>query len=696
MDTREARDTAQVVLAVLGEGAGRVAVMGLDKYAKDVRAAIDRLVDDERYTDAMADQDTKGFVAGTRGAMAEAVKVLRGAVGRVASWNGSNITIKPHYTPKRPNDPYNPFPWRSIEGEDDRLGAKDATVYVHGGGLEGGSPYFTLFGGKAVPVRERVEDVLDAGDSDFFADPKVEMDYFNLVAELRAPGSTRTSKVVVLWTARPRRDRARYERAKTIPSGIFLTNQPEDAGALARELPGGERDIWRVEVSDKYLVNTLDRGRLQHYQAVAPGSDVPVVAMDLEWSMPEGAMDLESARGVVAEVLGEEGPAATWYYMELGGVTEFMRVMGSAHSQRVRVEFFEGDRRGRLKVVNRSSPGSSQGDVARYIERSHWRPAPPDLIARYKLIRQATTEAQRDAREVAAAILGAETIEEAQAMMREALGEGTLVGERRDVRIVDTIVQREALAQARAFAKGGPFRAPHFTAQPKALADEVRLAKGGVLYLHELYEFGARAIEAIARGVAAEKDVQLVVSPKPAAGDPASQYTLPRWEKHVAELRRGLGAAAVGEALGAGSVMPFPNAMTREQYDAWVGEVGQKAWPGYGKLSGADLGRMHLALMVFAGAARSLGHTVAADPLGLDQEAIINAVATASEGPPRQGHVDMILQGMFAQLTDKARIFVNKGTGGGGTGGGPAWNAERKPWDLLAARLKGLRRGLEK
>ena len=148
------------------------------------------------------------FVVGTRKGMAEIVKRLRHAVGNIPSWNGSRITIKPSYSVPRHGDIYNPFPYRSNTDYDSR-GVVDATVYVHGSSMKASSPSFTFFGGAHVPAKDSVDDVLDAGDTDFFDDPKIEKDYFDLVGELRAPGSQHHETMMTLWTARPKRDRAR-------------------------------------------------------------------------------------------------------------------------------------------------------------------------------------------------------------------------------------------------------------------------------------------------------------------------------------------------------------------------------------------------------------------------------------------------------------------------------------------------------
>lgn len=88
------------------------------------------------------------------------------------------------------------------------------------------------------------------------------------------------------------------------------------------------------------------------------------------------------------------------------------------------------------------------------------------------------------------------------------------------------------LQEARNMVGGGPFRAPHWTASAKALAEEVRLANGGVLYLLDLAEFSQRGIESITLALRAVPNVRIVVSPRPEG--PWSE----RWDRFVAILSK--------------------------------------------------------------------------------------------------------------------------------------------------------------
>ena len=93
------------------------------------------------------------------------------------------------------------------------------------------------------------------------------------------PGSSSRGRWLKLWTARPVKDRAQYERARALPANIFLTNDQDRAYGIARDLGGGKsRDLWYVVVNEAYLVTTLDAGRTKDYQTVA---EAPVRTISL-------------------------------------------------------------------------------------------------------------------------------------------------------------------------------------------------------------------------------------------------------------------------------------------------------------------------------------------------------------------------------------------------------------------------------
>jgi hypothetical protein len=185
---------------------------------------------------------------------------IRKAIARLEDWQGTPVVV--HALPKESE--------RGLEFEP----TGDARVeLLPRRKAWGGTPSFTFWVDP-----DTVEDVLEYGDTDFFADEDAQADYFALVGALRNPGK-RDTGTVALYTARPRKDRSRYEGARDIPAGIFLTTDMSRAAGIAHDLGGGTvRDIWGVRVEKRYLVQTLDTGRLQDYQAVAPSGrkTVPV------------------------------------------------------------------------------------------------------------------------------------------------------------------------------------------------------------------------------------------------------------------------------------------------------------------------------------------------------------------------------------------------------------------------------------
>lgn len=140
------------------------------------------------------------------------------------------------------------------------------------------SPSFAYFGGSG---RRAVDDVLEAGDPDFFRDPEVEKAYFDAVSAIREPGRSarEAEKVLTLYTARPIKDRADYERVREIPSNVFLTTSFDEAEGYAVDF--GKRDVWALRIKKKYLVSTLDTPRVQNYQTYSHSGKVPVERTEL-------------------------------------------------------------------------------------------------------------------------------------------------------------------------------------------------------------------------------------------------------------------------------------------------------------------------------------------------------------------------------------------------------------------------------
>lgn len=169
-------------------------------------------------------------------------KIIIEAIGRITNWNNSIITIIASPAVDYSNRP-----------------TLDATNHAIISFAE--QTYFSmsLHDGKI-----EIDEVLDAGEEDFFASPEMEADYFSLINEIRNPGVSSKEKMLTLYTARPKTDRNYYLHATSLPKNIFLTNDYDHAEGLATDL-GGERDIWKVRINSKYLTQTLS-GKIKYYQ----------------------------------------------------------------------------------------------------------------------------------------------------------------------------------------------------------------------------------------------------------------------------------------------------------------------------------------------------------------------------------------------------------------------------------------------
>lgn len=191
-------------------------------------------------------------------------RAVEGAIRRAENWGGEPVRIKVR------------VPWDADMGRESITGpSDDFSVYV---GAEHMAPDFTVFTNEGKIVG--IDDVLEAGDREFFPThkPHLEMDYFNLVRELKHPGSTRKEgKNLTLWTARPTKDRHLYQGAKHVPTNIFLTTDMHRASGIAHDLGAGEvRDVWKMVINEKYLMKTLEAGHIRDYQTIGK-KQVPVV-----------------------------------------------------------------------------------------------------------------------------------------------------------------------------------------------------------------------------------------------------------------------------------------------------------------------------------------------------------------------------------------------------------------------------------
>jgi hypothetical protein len=232
----------------------------------DFQESIDDL--SQRYLPETVDDKFREIMSQTSQNMDKVEDIIRAAISRIPTWHGYSVVIV-----AEPNHA------EMLRGRYNFEPAEDATVK-----LETGSSYlpgFSLFMREDGNVE--VDDILDAGDMDFFTDMESQGDYFSLVNEIRKPGSTQKTKLLTLYTARPAADRKIYENAQTLPVNIFLTNSFDHASGLASDLAGsgGMRDVWKVKVDSRYLTQTLE-GPVKYYQVTVPNA--PVKSMELVYS----------------------------------------------------------------------------------------------------------------------------------------------------------------------------------------------------------------------------------------------------------------------------------------------------------------------------------------------------------------------------------------------------------------------------
>lgn len=208
----------------------------------------------------------------------KAKKLVSSAISRIEGWGNTPVIIELPKKTER-DDWYDPNGTLSVKIGKGRR-----------------APDFTLFINNETGNFEDIGDVIEANDPDFFGDPIQQKNYFDLIAELEKPGSTKKpGKKLRLYTARPVKDRRLYTNAKKVPVGIFLTSDPDRAMGIAGDLSGREkrRDLWSVRIDSRYLVKTLDTGRIKDYQVVGGHKTVPVFSMEL---LEEGTESIRPPR----------------------------------------------------------------------------------------------------------------------------------------------------------------------------------------------------------------------------------------------------------------------------------------------------------------------------------------------------------------------------------------------------------------
>lgn len=132
------------------------------------------------------------------------------------------------------------------------------------------------FGISHYEQKIEIDDIIEGDEDDFFPTPQIKSNYYSLINELKKPGSTSKGKILTLYTARPVKDREQFSNATSLPINIFLGNNLNHVEGLSVEYGG--RDIYRVRIDSKYLIQTLD-GSIKYYQVVVDNAPASVTLL---------------------------------------------------------------------------------------------------------------------------------------------------------------------------------------------------------------------------------------------------------------------------------------------------------------------------------------------------------------------------------------------------------------------------------
>jgi hypothetical protein len=181
--------------------------------------------------------------------------IILNSISRISSWNGSSVRIIPNisrddiktYESNNFND-FNAF----------------AQIEIINKKNQDNNPYFSIF---LEQEKITIDDKLELGDEDFFTSTDASSDYFSLIQELENPGSSSKSKNITLYTARPAEHRELLLENNKLPAGIFLTKSLDFAENFGSEY-GQERDVWKVKLNLKDLVQTFSGQGQEQYQLI--------------------------------------------------------------------------------------------------------------------------------------------------------------------------------------------------------------------------------------------------------------------------------------------------------------------------------------------------------------------------------------------------------------------------------------------
>ena len=210
------------------------------------------------YTQEDVQADYQRLLAETQQNMQKIITMVQNSISAL-NWKGSPVEVKVG-SPPQESSYFGPDFFKPVMDAYVSVGGADFTVFV----LEGG--------------KIEIDDILEADEEDFFPDPRTRADYFQLIKFMKNPNAAQGNKVLTLYTARPMKDRAIYEGATQVPANIYLTNTYGRAEGIGLDLAGSGskmRDIWKVRIEEKYLIQTLDAMGVKDYQVIGEGF-VPV------------------------------------------------------------------------------------------------------------------------------------------------------------------------------------------------------------------------------------------------------------------------------------------------------------------------------------------------------------------------------------------------------------------------------------
>jgi hypothetical protein len=165
--------------------------------------------------------------------------------------------------------------------ESELVPAHSFSVDLHNGNDTDDVPNFSVFLDED-NLHLSIEDVLEAGDNDFFQDNNSQRDYFNLIQSLKGRSIKKEEKNISLYTARPTKDRQTLLNSNEWPVNIFLTSNYDFAENFGLDY-NENRDIWKVTINTKFLIETLNSPGNNQYQTFSPDgmSTVPIVRKNL-------------------------------------------------------------------------------------------------------------------------------------------------------------------------------------------------------------------------------------------------------------------------------------------------------------------------------------------------------------------------------------------------------------------------------